>query len=407
MKHCPVSDLPITERTNWKTVHSGNHYTSHIRKIGDDILLSYYETEQDITAEYMDKSLFQTVLDESGLAGKPVYMLRDLSHVTDVSYTYKKNLTQLIYHIKPIFHAIIFFNATSEFQTIAEMFASMLPDTTRVLIVNNYEDAIHAVLALKAGERIEDEYEDEEDELFAGLKKNFLAATARIGWLNMLTQPVNLPPEDNFLFPFFKAIASLQQDLLEKEKIATRNTREKEQEFELKLSEKNILLNAQLEMNNKLKSMFDRERSMLKSRIAAHDLELTRISNAIAEKSVFLQQLQQMIGELSIAEQDKKKLLDQSEKLVTKDLTEQKLTEKLTATDSEFLTRLQQEHPVLNQRDLRICLLIKLNYDTREIARSIGISTRGLESIRYRMHKKMKLGKHQSIKNYLINFSLA
>jgi len=42
-----------------------------------------------------------------------------------------------------------------------------------------------------------------------------------------------------------------------------------------------------------------------------------------------------------------------------------------------------------------------MNYDTCDIARSVGISTRGMESIRYRMHKKLGLGKHQSIKTYL------
>ena len=36
-----------------------------------------------------------------------------------------------------------------------------------------------------------------------------------------------------------------------------------------------------------------------------------------------------------------------------------------------------------------------------EIAHSIGLSKRGMESIRYRMHKKLGLGKHQSIKTYL------
>ena len=45
--------------------------------------------------------------------------------------------------------------------------------------------------------------------------------------------------------------------------------------------------------------------------------------------------------------------------------------------------------------------------DTIEIARSVGISTRGMESIRYRMHKKLGLGKHQSIKTYLSELSMS
>jgi len=71
-----------------------------------------------------------------------------------------------------------------------------------------------------------------------------------------------------------------------------------------------------------------------------------------------------------------------------------------------LLSRLQKKHPNLNQRELRISLLVKLNYDTREIGRSVGISTRGMESIRYRMHKKLGLGKHQSIKTYLSDLAV-
>ena len=93
--------------------------------------------------------------------------------------------------------------------------------------------------------------------------------------------------------------------------------------------------------------------------------------------------------------------------MIETEAIEKKINTDLTASDSAFLSKLQRKHPNLNQRDLRICLLIKLNYDTKQIARSIGISTRGLESIRYRMHKKMGLSKHQSIKNYLTKLALS
>ena len=73
----------------------------------------------------------------------------------------------------------------------------------------------------------------------------------------------------------------------------------------------------------------------------------------------------------------------------------------LTKSDSLFIATLQKKFPDLSPRELRIGLLVKLNYDTSEIAHSIGLSTRGMESIRYRMHKKLGLGKHQSIKSFL------
>ncbi len=406
MNNCPVTNLPIVERPHWKSEHNDKHYTTHMQRIGDDIILTYYEAKSDFTVEFMDKELFSTVLEESGLVDKPIFMLRDLSHVANLSYTYKKNLTQLIYHWQPFFRCIIFFNTNPEFQTMAETFCSIVPEGTRVLIVDDYADAIKAVMAIKAGEDPAEEYEDEEDELYARRKKDFLGATARIGWLNMLTQPINLPSEDDYLFPFFKAIESLQHDLLEKEKLVAAECDEKNRQCEQKIAEKTILLNAQLEMNKKLKSLFDRERSILKSRIAAQDMELTRVSTAIAEKASTLQGLHEQIEALDIDPAIKEDMAVTCRNLIETEIIEKKLNTELTSTDSEFLSKLQRKHPNLNQRDLRIGLLIKLNYDTREIARSIGISTRGLESIRYRMHKKLGLSKHQSIKNYLVNLTL-
>lgn len=77
----------------------------------------------------------------------------------------------------------------------------------------------------------------------------------------------------------------------------------------------------------------------------------------------------------------------------------------LTETDSVFLSKLQKKHPNLNQRELRISLMIKLDYHSRDIARSLGLSTRGIESIRYRLHKKIGLDKHNSLKTYLTNLA--
>ena len=397
----PTSHLPVTERPHWKTTHADQHYTTHIRKIGNDIFLTYYEADRDIIINNRDQSLFQMVLQETGLNDQLVYLLRDLNHVSDISYAYKVILTQLMYRWPPYYKLIVFYNIQPEFLTTVETFASIVPDSTPVLLVETYEDAIQAVLDAKAGDVTQEEYEDEEEELYAQRKKEFLAATARIGWMNMLNQPINIPEDDELLYPFFKALEALQKDLQDKDKITASEKKLAESKAEKKISEKIILLNAQLELNNKLKSQFHRERAALKSRIAAQDMELTRISTAVAEKTAALQSLREKIFGIDIDGGLKKEMLDACSKMIETETIEKKINTDLTETDSEFLSKLQRRHPNLNQRDLRICLLIKLNYDTREIARSIGISTRGLESIRYRMHKKMGLSKHQSIKNYL------
>jgi len=167
-----------------------------------------------------------------------------------------------------------------------------------------------------------------------------------------------------------------------------------------------IKMNAQTEMNRQTGRDSEKEIAELKSRIASQDIELTRVSTAIAEKTTALRNLLDQIYALEIDPTQKRLMTDACLSLIETETIEKRLNIELTESDSVFLSKLQKKHPNLNQRELRISLLVKLNYDTREIARSVGISTRGMESIRYRMHKKLSLGKHQSIKTYLSDLAV-
>jgi DNA-binding CsgD family transcriptional regulator len=166
-------------------------------------------------------------------------------------------------------------------------------------------------------------------------------------------------------------------------------------------------MNTEVIQNKRSTVDFEKEIAALTTRIATQDMELTRVSTAIAEKTTALRNLLNQIQELEIDPGVKGVMTDSCLNLIETETIEKRLNIELTETDSYFLSKLQKKHPNLNQRELRISLLVKLNYDTIEIARSVGISTRGMESIRYRMHKKLGLGKHQSIKTYLSDLSVS
>ena len=152
---------------------------------------------------------------------------------------------------------------------------------------------------------------------------------------------------------------------------------------------------------------FEKEIASLKTTIESQDKELTRVATSITEKSSSLRNLLDQIYALEIEPAVKRVMTDTCLRLIDKEITEKRLNMELTESDSAFLKKLQKIHPNLNQRELRISLLVKLNYDTKEIARSIGITTRGMESIRYRMHHKLGLGKHESIKTYLSDLAVS
>ena len=405
MSTCTVTNLPITANRNWRAAHNNNGYNKVFKLLGTDILLYNIDTDHNISLESMDIDLLRSVLHDSNLEDKPICLVLDMKYIANISLTYKKQIADLIYNTAFTFGIVIFFNVEHQFLTMVETFAAMVPEDMPVLIKQNYADAVTAALDWKKGLPVQKTYESEEEAKYELRKKEFLAFLGRLSWLNMMDQSINLPPNDDKLFPFFKAIDNLQVDLRE-------NIKEKEQELEQiakesekTLTEKNILLNAQKELYKKLKSQLEKEKSALTSRIATQEMELTRISTATAEKTSTLRGLLDMISLLDIDQAKKSTLIEHCRKMIDTEMIEKRLNIELTTTDSEFLSRLQRRHPNLNQRELRICLLIKLNYNTRDIARSVGISTRGMESIRYRMHKKIGLSKHQSLKGYLTDLA--
>jgi len=66
-----------------------------------------------------------------------------------------------------------------------------------------------------------------------------------------------------------------------------------------------------------------------------------------------------------------------------------------------FFQHLTQHHPKLSPVDLRQCAYIRLGMDKHEMANLLNLTTRGVESARYRIRKKMELKKGRSLDNYL------
>jgi len=111
--------------------------------------------------------------------------------------------------------------------------------------------------------------------------------------------------------------------------------------------------------------------------------------------------LECVIHATEIPDATKRSVTDVLVALIEQSQMEERFGTLLTKSYAAFIKRLQEQHPSLNARDAIVCMFIKNGYDTREIARRNGISPRGIESVRYRLHKKIGRGKHEAIKTYL------
>lgn len=69
---------------------------------------------------------------------------------------------------------------------------------------------------------------------------------------------------------------------------------------------------------------------------------------------------------------------------------------------TDFLVQIKQKYPALSAAELRLCAYIRLNLSTKEIAKLLNISIRGVETTRYRLRKKLGLDKDQNLFEYLL-----
>lgn len=72
---------------------------------------------------------------------------------------------------------------------------------------------------------------------------------------------------------------------------------------------------------------------------------------------------------------------------------------------NNFLFTLKRKYTDLSTTDLKLCAYLRINLTTKEIAQSLGISVRGVETSRYRLRKKLELPPDTSLYDFLMAVS--
>lgn len=70
-------------------------------------------------------------------------------------------------------------------------------------------------------------------------------------------------------------------------------------------------------------------------------------------------------------------------------------------TNPNFLFLLAQRYPSLTQVDLKYCCYLKMNMSNDDIKDLLGINQESVRTHKYRLKKKMVLGRNQSLREYL------
>ena len=70
----------------------------------------------------------------------------------------------------------------------------------------------------------------------------------------------------------------------------------------------------------------------------------------------------------------------------------------------DFLSRLRNQFLELTPNDQKLCALLRLNLNTKEIAKLMSISLRGVEVSRYRLRKKLGLPKGKNLSKFILEY---
>jgi DNA-binding CsgD family transcriptional regulator len=78
-----------------------------------------------------------------------------------------------------------------------------------------------------------------------------------------------------------------------------------------------------------------------------------------------------------------------------------RIEEQFDLVHNNFMKRLQAKHPDLSLNERMMCAYIKMDLSSKEIAPLLNISVRGVETVRYRIRKKLLLEREDNLADYL------
>ena len=168
----------------------------------------------------------------------------------------------------------------------------------------------------------------------------------------------------------------------------------------LKLIDENNQKMELVELRNSEK-LIQLENQNLEENIQSKNRELAIATMAIVKKNQFLKAILQDLENL-----DSNPLVTRVIRVLKrnskKDDDWQFFKEAFDNSDKDFLKNLKLVHPKLTPNDMRLCAYLRLNLSSKEIAPLFNISAKSVEIKRYRLRKRMGLGRVDNLVDYII-----
>jgi len=160
--------------------------------------------------------------------------------------------------------------------------------------------------------------------------------------------------------------------------------------------------NKELRQKNEL---INKQKELLQHEKERKVRELTESTLKIASTSEFIDNLKESISKLNVKSSgfnDSVKALKQQIKLQENQDIWNEFQQHFNEVHPEFYKKLTAKYPELTQSDLKICALLLLNLNTKEIANLTHKTPKSIEVIRSRIRKKLDITRDENLFDALV-----
>ncbi len=170
---------------------------------------------------------------------------------------------------------------------------------------------------------------------------------------------------------------------------------------EEELRHRREILELEMEAENKLREQ-EYEKKKLEVEIQTKASEVAGKSLSIAKHSEMIDKIQEVLSEESEISQLKTKVKKVIKSSSINKNEWQSFEKNLIKSHEDFVERLTKKYPALTPKDIKLCIYLKMNLSSKEIAPLMNISYRGVELHRYRLRKKLDISTDESLSRFMI-----
>jgi AraC family chitin signaling transcriptional activator len=162
------------------------------------------------------------------------------------------------------------------------------------------------------------------------------------------------------------------------------------------------ILEMELKAENEL-NIQEYEKHILELELQTKSSEVAGKSLSIAKQSEMIENIQNILD----SEKDFNKLKSEIKKAIKINEVNKHEWEifetNLNQIHNEFIINLSKKYPNLTPKDIKLCVYLKMNLSSKEIAPMMNISFRGVELHRYRLRKKLNLSQEENLSKFLLS----